>query len=456
MALPLLHGYQDPALPTLDAASIQELNQHAARDLAKRSIPGGLIVLLALLISATASPIMDGACTLICTLFTLMTIIVLLRLLSIRLLFKQQINLKNWRRLSYGMFTVSAAVWGFYVAVSFHLYQNITINMVIMMFTIGIAAGAATSLFIWKRMTQIYLLMIFLPIMPVVLLQWNSLTASLIFGLAAYLLFLLVQAKRANTEYWRALCVNKLLQKQTDELVTAKEQAEKASMAKTEFLSSMSHELRTPLNAILGFTQLLATDPESPPTRQQKDSLNHILKASNHLLTLINQVLDLSKVESGKLELNLTELQIGKLVDDCLPLIKTLADEKAVSLNIAEAPSIPVVADAMRLKQVLLNLLNNGVKYNRKGGTLTLSYDKLGDHLRVRIRDTGIGISEKHQEMMFRSFSRLGQENSTTEGSGVGLVITKNLLEAMNGKLGFESQKNQGSTFWFDLPFASQ
>lgn len=456
MALPLLHGYLDPTLPALDAASIQELNQHAARDLAKRSIPGGLIVLLALLISATASPIMDGACTLICTLFTLMTIVVLLRLLSIRLLFKQQISLENWRRLSYGMFTVSAAVWGFYVAASFYLYQNITINMVIMMFTIGITAGAATSLFIWKRMTQIYLLMIFLPIMTVVLLQWNSLTASLIFGLAAYLLFLLVQAKRANTEYWRALCVNKLLQKQTDELVTAKEQAEKASMAKTEFLSSMSHELRTPLNAILGFTQLLATDPESPPTRQQKDSLNHILKASNHLLTLINQVLDLSKVESGKLELNLTELQIGKLVDDCLPLIKTLADEKAVSLNIAEAPSTPVIADAMRLKQVLLNLLNNGVKYNRKGGTLTLSYDKLGDHLRVRIRDTGIGISEKHQEMMFRSFSRLGQENSTTEGSGVGLVITRNLLEAMNGKLDFDSQKNQGSTFWFDLPFASQ
>ncbi len=456
MSNPRLHGYLDPTLPTLDAASIHELNQHAARDLAKRSIPGGLIVLLALLISATASPIMDGACTLICTLFTLMTIVVLLRLLSIRLLFKQQISLKNWRRLSYVMFSVSAAVWGFYVAASFYLYQNITINMVIMMFTIGIAAGAATSLFIWKRMTQIYLLMIFLPIMLVVILQWNTLTASLMFGLSAYLIFLLVQARRANTEYWRALCVNKLLQKQTDELVTAKEQAEKASLAKTEFLSSMSHELRTPLNAILGFTQLLATDPESPPTRQQKDSLNHILKASNHLLTLINQVLDLSKVESGKLELNLTQLQIGKLVDDCLPLIKTLADEKAVSLNISEAPATPILADAMRLKQVLLNLLNNGVKYNNKGGSLTLSYDRLGDHLRVRIRDTGIGISEKHKELMFRSFSRLGQENSTTEGSGVGLVITKNLLEAMNGRLDFDSQKNQGSTFWFDLPFASQ
>lgn len=456
MARPHLHGYLDPALPALDTATISGLNHHAARDLARRSIPGGLIVLLALLFSATASPIIDGARTLIFTLFTLMTVVVLLRFFSIRLLLKQKMRLENWRRLSYVMFSLSAAIWGFYVAVSFYLYQNITINMVIMMFTIGIVAGAATSLFIWKRITQIYLLLIFLPIMTVIILQWNTLTASLTFGLSAYLVFLLVQAKRANTEYWRALCVNKLLQKQTDELMTARDQAEKASQAKTAFLSSMSHELRTPLNAILGFTQLLASDPDSPPTKQQKDSLNHILKASNHLLTLINQVLDLAKVESGKLELNLTELHIGKLVDDCLPLIKTLADEKAVSLYIAPAPESPVVADAMRLKQVLLNLLNNGVKYNRKGGKLTLSYDQLGDHLRVRIRDTGIGISEKHQEMMFRSFSRLGQENSTTEGSGVGLVITKNLLEAMNGRLDFDSEKNRGSTFWFDLPLATQ
>lgn len=451
-----LHGYLDPTLPALDVATVNELNQHAARDLAKRSIPGGLIVLLALLISAAASPIMDGACTLVCSLVTIMTVVVLVRLFSIRLLFTKRLNIDRWRMLSYALFYLSAAVWGFYVAVSFYMYQNITINMVILMFTIGIAAGAATSLFIWKRLAEVYLLLIFLPILAVTLIKWDLTTASLLFGLSAYLVFLLVQAKRANAEYWRALCVNKLLQKQTEELLAARDQAEKASQAKTEFLSSMSHELRTPLNAILGFTQLLATDPDSPPSRQQKESLNHILKASHHLLTLINQVLDLAKVESGKLELQLGEQDIGKLLDDCLPLLQTLADEKQVNLDIAEPPDLPVIADPMRLKQVLINLLNNGIKYNKPGGTLSLSYDQIGRFLRVRIQDSGIGISEKNQQMLFRSFSRLGQENSSTEGSGVGLVITKSLLEAMHGKLDFESEENVGTTFWFDLPLAEQ
>ncbi len=449
-----LHGYIDPALPSLDTHAIRELNAHAAKDFAKRSIPGGLIVLLALLISAMSSPILDSACSLICSLFTIMTLLVLTRFYSIRLLFRQRIGINAWRRLSFVFYFVSAAVWGIYVAASLYLYQTITINMVILMFTIGIAAGAATSLFIWKRLTQMYLLLIFLPIMIVVVMQWNIITASLIFGLSAYFVFLLVQVNRANKEYWQSLYANKLLQKQAEELVEAKEQAEKASMAKTEFLSSMSHELRTPLNAILGFTQLLATDPDSPPNKQQKDSLSHITKASEHLLTLINQVLELAKIESGKFELQLAAIDIGKVVNDCLPLIQTLAHEKQISLDIDPAPAKPVLADAMRLKQVLINLLNNGIKYNKKGGKLSLSYDQMGDKLRIRIQDTGIGISEKHQEQMFRSFSRLGQENSTTEGSGVGLVITKNLLEAMHCRLDFESRESVGSTFWFDLPLA--
>lgn len=454
MAQEQLHGYLDPDLRELNSSTIDELNEHAAKDLAKRSIPGGLIVLMAILISAISSPITDGENLLIYTLFSVITIVVLLRFFSIRLLFKQRISITHWRQLSYVVFWLSAAIWGVYSGISLYLYQTITINMIVLMFSIGIAAGAATSLFIWKRLADVYLLLIFVPIMLAVVTHWNFTTASLLFGLTAYLLFLLVQVKRANAEYWRALCVNKLLQRQTEELVEAKEDAEKASLAKSEFLSSMSHELRTPLNAILGFTQLLATDPVTPPTKQQKDSLDHIYTASNHLLKLINQVLDLAKVESGKLDLQLTAINIGTVVNDCLPLLKTLADEKQVTLEISPAPATRVIADTMRLKQVLINLLNNGIKYNRQGGKLSVSYDQLGDKLRVRIADNGIGISSKHQEQMFHSFSRLGQENSSTEGSGVGLVITKNLLEAMHGRLDFESRENIGSTFWFDLPIA--
>lgn len=481
MGKPTLHGYRDPSEPELDSQTIQELNQFAAVDLAKRSIPGGLIVLSALLISALSSPIVDEHRTLTMTFIFVMSVIVILRLLSLRLIFKAHLDTEQWRSLSYVLILLTALVWGIYVATNLYLFHNIIPNMIILMFTIGIAAGSATSLFIWKSLAQWYLTLTFIPILIVVIDNWNITSASLVFGFTAYFLFLLVQSNRSSREYWRSLsmstllkkqtqelvqaklgtkkasleeCVKILLETQTQELIKAKEDAEKASLAKSEFLSSMSHELRTPLNAILGFTQLLETDPITPPTTQQSESLDHIKKASNHLLTLINQVLDLAKVEAGKLDLHPTSLDIGKLVDDCLPLVQAMAVEKSIHLSIAEAPPEKVFADAMRLKQVLINLLNNGIKYNREGGALSLSYDRMGRHLRVRVRDTGIGISYKYQEQMFRSFSRLGQENSGTEGSGVGLIITKNLLEAMNGKLDFESEEGIGSTFWFDIPLA--
>lgn len=445
-------GHSDPTLQTLDPDSLAQLNQQAARDLAKRSIPGGLIVLLALLISAHYSPIIEDAPLFTYLLIGLMTMVFFSRLYLVYLLLKKHYPIDKWLRLTFIVFFFSSAIWGIYVAVCLYLYQTLFTNMVILMFTIGIAAGALSSLFIWKYLAQMYLYMVFLPIIVSTMLKWEMATVSVLFGLISYMAFLLVQANRANAEYWQSLYLTKILQQQTTELINAKEQAEKANLAKTEFLSSMSHELRTPLNAILGFTQLLATDPDTPPRSQQAENLEHIMVASKHLLTLVNQVLDLAKVESGHLDLTIKPTNIGAIVNDCLSLVDTLAKQKKLTFVIADNPELLVNADPMRLKQILINLLSNAIKYNRRGGSLMLEYKKQANSLRVLVIDTGHGISQEHQRLLFSSFSRLGQENSTTEGSGVGLVITKKLIEAMGGRIGYQSKENLGSTFWFELP----
>ncbi|MFC6805301.1 sensor histidine kinase [Methylophaga thalassica] len=192
-----------------------------------------------------------------------------------------------------------------------------------------------------------------------------------------------------------------------------------------------------------------------PLRSQQAESLDHIMVASKHLLTLVNQVLDLAKVESGHLDLTLKPTNIGAIVADCISLVDTLAKQKQIKFVIADDPAVFVYADPMRLKQILINLLSNAIKYNRQEGRLMLEYKKQADSLRVLVIDTGPGISHENQRLLFSSFSRLGQENSTTEGSGVGLVITKKLIEAMGGRIGYQSKEQLGSTFWFELPLAS-
>ena len=236
----------------------------------------------------------------------------------------------------------------------------------------------------------------------------------------------------------------------------SQEEAERANLAKSEFLSRMSHELRTPLNAILGFGQLLEMD--TLPAGQT-ESVEHILKAGRHLLGLIDEVLDISRIEAGRLDLTLAPLRVADLLDDALGLVQPLARPRRVRLERAGGDSsVHVLADAQRLKQVLLNLLSNAVKYNREGGEVRVGWGPApGDPARVQLTvgDTGAGIPAERRGELFSPFARLGAERSGVEGTGLGLALSKRLVEAQDGTLTFESEPGAGTTFTVTLPRAA-
>ena len=242
-----------------------------------------------------------------------------------------------------------------------------------------------------------------------------------------------------------------------EKLRQAKEQAEAANRAKSEFLANMSHDLRTPMNAILGFGQLLAYDTKEPLTPQQREYVGFILQGGQNLLELINEILDLARIEAGKIVLTHTDVALDEVIEENLPLVRQAAEKRGIELvNHCAARRLPRLrADYTRFKQVLLNLLSNAVKYNRDGGTGTLDCRKApAGLLRVSVADTGHGIPPELRDQVFRPFSRLGAETTGIEGTGLGLSICKRLVEAMGGEIGFETRIGQGTTFWVDLPLA--
>jgi signal transduction histidine kinase/CheY-like chemotaxis protein len=237
------------------------------------------------------------------------------------------------------------------------------------------------------------------------------------------------------------------------ELLVAKQELESSNQAKSEFLARMSHELRTPLNSILGFSQVLNTDPDEPLSASQKESVRQILKAGWHLLALINEVLDLARIESGKLPLSIESVGVELIVREALTLIAPLAEKHQVKVVDETRPyrQFYVKADRTRLKQVLLNLLSNGVKYNKPGGTVRLTCDQTTKgRLVLAIVDTGAGLSEEERRQLFTPFTRL-HAKTDVEGAGMGLAITKRLIEIMGGSVGVESEVGKGSRFFFEL-----
>jgi len=237
-------------------------------------------------------------------------------------------------------------------------------------------------------------------------------------------------------------------------LIDARDEADHANQAKSEFLSSMSHELRTPMNAILGFSQLMEYDDALPGEHQ--DNVHEILKAGYHLLELINEVLDLSKIESGSIDLSLEPVEVCPVVDECIGLMSPLADKRNIHISHTGLGGVAVRADRTRLKQALLNLLSNAIKYNREGGGVKLDVEHGDpDRLRIRVTDTGQGIPAGRLSELFQPFNRLGAENGQVEGTGIGLTITRRIVEMMGGSVGAESEAGVGSSFWIELPLES-
>jgi len=260
------------------------------------------------------------------------------------------------------------------------------------------------------------------------------------------------QLRKLNTE------LESRVEQRTEQLTEAKLEAERANLAKSEFLSRMSHELRTPMNSILGFAQLMEMGELAPV---HKKRVHQIIKSGKHLLQLINEVLDMSKIEAGTMSVSLEPVQLKGIIAEIMDVVYPLAEKQNISVKFLETPAcnLFVQADGQKLKQVLLNLINNAIKYNKENGSVKvecnlLTQDRSKQVIRISVIDTGKGIAKEDMQKLFTPFERIGAEITEIEGTGLGLAVAKKLTKAMNGTIGVESKIGVGSTFWIELPQA--
>jgi len=239
-----------------------------------------------------------------------------------------------------------------------------------------------------------------------------------------------------------------------DELRRARETAEAASAAKSEFLASMSHELRTPLNAVLGFAQLLQRDKKQPLSERQLERIEHVLRGGEHLLKLIDEVLDLSRIEAGGVTISAEPVTLPEVLHEVMTTLEPMAQRAGVTVSLAVLPAslAPVIADRTRLAQILMNFGSNAIKYNRSGGHVRFDVTRGSESIRITVVDDGIGIPPDKRGKIFEPFHRAGQETGPIQGTGIGLAISKRLAELMKGRVGFESEADKGSAFWVEVP----
>ena len=361
----------------------------------------------------------------------------------------------RWRRHFRIGVALGGAVWGL-TAVLIFPADTLTLQVFLAVVLIGIGAGAATSLSVDIVSIMLFLVLALVPLLIRFVLEGSEIAIVIGIMIVAFLAFIGSNARRVAQAFKENLTLRIEAETRDAALLAAKEEAERANLAKSKFLSSMSHELRTPMNAVIGFTQLLEMDDSL--SAEQKEHLQSIHSAASHLLELINEVLDLSRIEAGRIELSIEAVELPDLVKESLDLIRPLAAQHGIELHLTE-PAEEVLcgqADRMRLKQVLINLISNAIKYNRKRGIVRLDIQRTDDNrVRLNVTDTGHGIPIERQPELFIMFNRLDIKGVSSEGTGIGLAVAKRLVEMMGGSIGLDSVPGQGSTFWIELPAAT-
>jgi len=379
-------------------------------------------------------------------------LLAMLRLVTARRLDPDEQSNKVWqvRKLAYILaMTAIGLHWGM-TSVMAVIYSPIIIQTIMTILLTGLTAGAISTLTPIFAGFLAYFFGVLTPLFFATAISSSDDLTSITPIIVLYAGIVYSAAKKMHISLVNSLELTEELQQVNEQLIDQKELAEQANKSKSVFLSSMSHELRTPLNAVLGFSEILKLESITPT---QKTYIDHIEGAGKHLLTLIEEVLDLSTVEAGNIKLEPELMSLKQVISSSVGMVEPMAEKRNITITSgADSCDSIVYADPKRVQQVLLNLLSNAIKYNKEYGTIEINCEQIdSNEIKVSVKDTGLGIHKDKHLHVFTAFDRLGNEAGNIEGTGIGLFFSKQLIERMNGQVGFESEHEIGSTFWFTL-----